>query len=94
MNAEPWKDEQDEPPTEYGLVLPFIDQSETFCLGFEAGTQYARMQYGVEQDFVQTVHTENVGQIRAAAQAAGWSARFEPLTEDWTTMYAERGATA
>lgn len=75
---------------EYGLVLPFIDQSESFCLGFETGVQYARMRYGREAAFEQTVHTENLGQLRAAAQRAGWEARFAPIDDTWSTMHARR----
>jgi hypothetical protein len=84
-----WRDSADDAP-DYGLVLPFIDQSPEFCHGFECGVQYARMTHGRDDAFEQAVHTENLGQIRAAATQAGWSARFEPLDDTWSVMHARR----
>ncbi len=73
--------------TEYGMVLLFIDQSPAFCLGFEAGVAYARMKYGRDADFSQSIHTENAGQVRAAGRATGWSVRMEPLDADWSVAH-------
>lgn len=84
---EPWKDQDDEP--EYSLVLPFIDQSPEFCHGFECGEQYGRMKHGPRSPYTHTVHTENLGQLRAIAATCGWSARFEPLDDTWSVMHAE-----
>ncbi len=86
--SEPWRG--DEPDEDFNLVLPFIDQSPEFCHGFECGQQYARMQHGRDNAFSQTVHTENLGQLRSAAASVGWVARFEPLDDTWSTMHAER----
>lgn len=81
---------QGDPEPDHALVLPFIDQSPEFCHGFECGQQYARMCHGKDAAFTQTVHTENLGQITAAAKAAGWSTRFEPLDDVWSILHAEK----
>ena len=88
--TEPWKANEPDEEHEYNLVLPFIDQSPEFTLGFECGQQYARMKYGREATFDQMVHTENQGQLVATARAAKWRVRFEPADDHWSIMYAER----
>lgn len=78
--------------SDYGLILPFIDQSPEFALGVETGIQYARMLHGIETEWTQTVHTENLGQLRAAAMSIdGWTVRFEPIDEHFSIMYTKRG---
>ncbi len=54
--------------TEYGMVVSFPDQSETFVLGFEAGLISQRMKSG-EQDFEVTMHTKNAEVIRRMVKA-------------------------
>lgn len=79
-------DQHDE--EEYGLVLPFLNANTSFALGFEAGCQYARMKYGGEKQFEQTIHCENQRQLMMAAKVLGWSLRFEPLSDAFAEMCA------
>lgn len=66
------------------LLFPFIDQSETFVLGFEAGQLYDELKTGkpIKQ---RTIHTSNVQQIRIMAEAMGYAGFFEDTgIEGWS----------
>ena len=56
--------------TEYGLIVSFPDQSESFTLGFEAGMIWQRIQNG-ETHIAATVHTANAEVLKRMADAAG-----------------------
>jgi hypothetical protein len=53
---------------EYGLVVAFPDQSETFTLGVEAGMFWQRIESG-ERRFSLTAHTNNLEALRRMATA-------------------------
>lgn len=53
---------------EYGLIVSFPDQSESFTLGVEAGMFWQRVENG-ERGFSMTVHTSNLEVLRRMAAA-------------------------
>lgn len=66
------------------LLFPFIDESQTFVLGFEAGLVYEELKTGqpIKQ---KTIHTLNVQQIRIMAEAMGYAGFFEDTgVEGWS----------
>lgn len=92
--AEPWE-EPDPDAVEYGMAMPFLDQSPAFALGFEAGREYGRMVELSDDElrsrsYSQTVHTENQRQLLMAAKVLGWTLRFEPLDDTFSVMHASR----
>jgi hypothetical protein len=69
---------------ESALLFPFIDQSEIFVLGFEAGQFYEALKAGnpIKQ---KTIHTQNVQQVRVMAEAMGYAGLFEDTgIEGWS----------
>ena len=48
---------------EYTIGMAFVDQSQSFCLGFEAGILYEKLKGGEMPDKYM-VHTENLRQIK------------------------------
>src|SRR4051812_46482802 len=71
---------------EYGLVMKFLDGSESFCHGYEMGMLHMRMQAG-ETIESQTVHTANREQIEMLARSGiasdhGYSLEWEDTGVD------------
>ena len=72
---------------EYGLILPFFDDSESFTLGFECGSIDGRMIAG--ENFNATVHSKNKAQIEAGAKMRGYTCTWAFLNDDWLNLSAE-----
>lgn len=73
--------------SEYGLVVSFVDQSEAFVLGFEAGMLWKRMQDG-EPYIEMQIHTKNKEVIKRMASAEYYSAIYEsvPMYDEWSVV--------
>ena len=68
---------------EYGLLIPFDDESTSFTNGFEAGMIYAEMQRK-EALISRSVHEENEGLIRRMAEHEGYDVVFaETKVDGW-----------
>ena len=70
--------------TEYGLIVSFTDQSESFTLGFEAGMIWQRLQNG-ETHIKATVHTSNTEVLKRMSDAVGLDSAAKPTQiEGWS----------
>lgn len=79
------------PPGEptYGLVCAFVDSSESFVLGYEAGRIGQRMQAGDTFPDQETVHAKNVEQIHLLGEAYGYDVAAEVMGapyQEWATL--------
>lgn len=76
--------------SEYGLLVAFPDQSESFTLGFEAGQCWERLEVGDIEDC--TIHTENEEVVRRIARHFFYDVEFERTDVDgWSTVKFRRG---
>tara|TARA_B100002049_G_C15942970_1_gene317166 strand:- start:269 stop:553 length:285 start_codon:yes stop_codon:yes gene_type:complete len=72
---------------EYGLIVSFPDQSETFVLGFEAGMIWQRLESG-ETEFEAVAHAGNSEVIYRMANAKNLDANIhESDVEGWVEVY-------
>ena len=81
--------------TDYSLILPFPDQSESFVLGYEAGLVGAEIEAGTAA-IERTVHTDNAELFRRMGAAYGYAVALKrtaiPGWSDLTmTAYPRRG---
>lgn len=68
---------------QYGLIVSFPDQSQSFVLGFEAGMIWKRLESG-EAEFSETVHADNRDVIERMVEAMGLSVRMiDTHVEGW-----------
>lgn len=71
---------------QYGLVVSFPDQSESFVLGFEAGGVWERLKAGETPLTLEIVHTKNREVIDRMATAEGyeivWGTTSDP--DQWS----------
>lgn len=82
---------EDDTNADYGLLVSFEDQSDSYVHGFEAGLISARMKSGIEAEIKATVHTANRETITRMAIAYGWSALFETTQfEEWSEVTMEK----
>lgn len=82
MSAGTWKpDDEDDEPVSYSLVWRFIDGSNSFVLGVEAGRLYERMLRG-DSPVEATTHSENEEELRNMANSSGYRAAFEDAGDD------------
>lgn len=67
------------------LLMPFLDESETFVLGFECGQTWQRVQDG--ETFEGTlIHTKNVEQIKMICNTFLCNYVIEKLCENWSVL--------
>lgn len=83
-------------PPEYQLVCRFVDQSESYVLGFEAGRLAQRMQQGESpiNNFT-PIHAKNEEQLRLLAEAFGYEAdirHLDPPHGEWASLYLAKPA--
>lgn len=72
----------------WGLLVSFPDQSQSFTHGFEAGLLWQRLRSGHEAEIENlTVHAENEEVMRRMALAEGWSCEFEPCKDEAGKVY-------
>ena len=67
------------------LVLPFLNQTEDFVLGFEAGTVWHAMRSG-ENLIEGTYHERNRAQLLMMAQRAGYGTTYEAPQDGWVQV--------
>lgn len=80
-------DEPEDGNVQYGLLVSFEDQSDSYVHGFEAGMLSVRMKDGTEAEVEATIHTANKETVSRMAIAYGWSAEFKSTEfEEWTTV--------
>lgn len=65
-------------PVQYGLIVSFPDQSDSFVHGYEAGMLATDMRRGDVAEIERTVHSANREVITRLCMAEGWSVRFTP----------------
>jgi hypothetical protein len=78
--------------TEYGLVLPFDDDSPSFVHGFEAGRIAMCMQQGLTPiDDAMPVHSENAEVLRRMADYYAYRIELRPSgTDGWLYLRASK----
>lgn len=67
------------------LLMPFIDESETFTLGFECGQLWERIKEG-ECFERHPVHTKNVKQIELICRSFGADFGIEYVDDGWSYL--------
>ena len=67
------------------LLMPFLDESETFCLGFECGQVWVKIEEG-ETLTGYLVHTKNIEQIKLICRSFGVECGIETVNEDWSYL--------
>lgn len=67
------------------LLMPFLDSSETFTLGFECGQIWEKIQEG-ETLNKYPVHTKNKEQIELICKSFGVEAEIDYVNEDWSQL--------
>jgi hypothetical protein len=73
---------------EYNLVMPFLDESESYCNGFELGQIWERMKNG-DQINTQPVHVTNKKQLVLCCEYHGYEGHFTPMDADWILFSAQ-----
>lgn len=67
------------------LLMPFLDASETFTLGFECGQLWEKIQEGeILSNY--PVHTKNKQQIEMICRSFGADFGIEYVNEDWSQL--------
>lgn len=70
---------------DYNLVFNFLDESNSFCHGVETGILYTKLQYDLLLEERETIHTDNVEQIKLAAKAFYYDVIIEKSeVEGWS----------
>jgi hypothetical protein len=67
------------------LIMPFLDNSESFCYGFECGILWCRMNNNdvFEQALI---HSSNVAQVRLMAEHHGYDYSISEAGEGWAYL--------
>lgn len=77
---------------EKNLLMPFIDESESFVLGFECGQIWDKLQFIKELDMSgsrinnRPIHIENSAQIQAICDYFEVKCFITPLNEEWASL--------
>ena len=66
---------------DYAIVFPFVDQSEAFAKGFEAGILYGKAQQGARIRN-EPLLIDSIEQAKLIAHSMGFFAIIKPWTED------------
>lgn len=78
---------------EYGLLVSFPDQSETFVLGFEAGQLWEVLKSGSgEMAYSLTMHTANEEVFTRIGRHYGCTAEFKRLDGGWSEATLRRSS--
>lgn len=78
----------DEESSYWGCFMPFVDTSESFCNGFEAGIVWCDMERGAHIE-KKTIHSVNAEQYRLMAKRFSYSLEIEQTEiEGWSYMTA------
>lgn len=75
------------------LLMPFIDESEAFCNGFECGTIWAKVQDGeILIDYY--IHDANIPQIDLIMSTYKCAYKIKPLRDGWSSLTMESSLNA
>lgn len=74
----------------YRMLFPFLDESHSFCHGFEMGQLYAMMRDDDRHMFPFTIHIENLEQSKLIAESCGWLISPDSFGEDFTLLRCKR----
>lgn len=78
---------------EYGLLVSFPDQSETFVLGFEAGQLWEVLKSGSgEMVYSLTMHTANEEVFTRIGRHYGCTVEFKRLEGGWSEATVRRSS--
>jgi len=70
------------------MQMPFLDQSESFVFGFEAGQIWTRMEIGFKfEDYL--IHNENKDQIEMICRRFNYSFIVHRVSSEWSYLTAE-----
>lgn len=69
------------------LLMPFLDESNSYTNGFEVGLLWEKMSNG-ETFSNQLIHDENVDQIKLMCDHFGYEYSITSTTEDWAYLTA------
>ena len=73
----------------HSLLMPFLDETENFCLGFECGEIWTKCDK--EFEFEQyVVHTKNKEQIQMICAHFGYVSKIDFFSEDWSYLNATK----
>ncbi len=70
----------------YNMLMPFIEQSEVFVLGFECGQIWENCEAG-KQFNEKLIHTKNTKQISMIMNRYGYAFNIEPDKMDSAYSY-------
>lgn len=69
-------------------IMPFLNESKDFALGFECGQIWNRLEK--EEELIEAIiHLENAGQIRLMCHHHGYEFDYESLDESWINIKIE-----
>lgn len=77
---------------QYGMLVPFLDPSPTYCYGVEYGMNVIAKMLRTDREFGGYFRTENEEQIRLTCYRLGWEVaelkpwRFEGKCTGWVWM--------
>jgi hypothetical protein len=76
------------PNDDYSLVMPFIDQSPSFALGFECGLLYQQMAEGktIKDEII---HTENREQVEEICRRFRYEYEIGVSVSGWNSFNAK-----
>lgn len=67
---------------EYGLLVPFVDQSESFALGFEAGRFWEQME-ARREIHGEMLHAKNREQFEMFCRRFHYEVEFVDINNEW-----------
>lgn len=71
------------------LLMPFLDGSETYTLGFEAGQIWVKLESGeVLENYL--FHTKNIKQVELIMKSFLSDFDIEVTNEDWSLLNMKR----
>lgn len=71
--------------TGYGLLIPFLNDGEDFCHGWECGIISSEMSKGRTFEKY-TMHTANIKQAEVIAKHYHYTLSFENIGDGWSLM--------
>lgn len=69
-------------------IMPFLNESKDFVLGFECGQIWDRLDKE-EELILAIVHTENASQIKLMCEHYGYEFDYDTLDESWIRIKIE-----
>lgn len=70
------------------LMMPFLDETNSFCNGFETGRMWHQCSIG-ETIEEQPIRNENIAQIKLLLDHHGYQFRIETMDDFWSQLTAK-----